>query len=280
MGAADRLSSAPQPAHEYFTTFQGVSVLSRRREPSVGAANSDSIAVLFLTLFCFVALMAGSIYLSIAATHRRQARAMAWADANGFTYLQSEPGLAEYCDNLPFAPRGGNRASAMDVVHGVTPSGRPICSFMYVYVVSTGKSSTTVRIAVTVVRLPVMVPWLTVTKEGLGDKIAEMFGGQDIELESDDFNRQFRVRSASEALAYGVLHPRMMEWLLGPAHDLVPFSIYDANLYCWRYGEPDYDTIGAQLTAMETLVAQIPQQVWRQFGQLSAPFWSPTGLVD
>jgi len=33
-------------------------------------------------------------------------------------------------------------------------------------------------------------------------------------LESEEFNRAFKIKTAQNKFAYDVLHPRMMEWML------------------------------------------------------------------
>lgn len=45
-------------------------------------------------------------------------------------------------------------------------------------------------------------------------------GGADIQLESDEFNRWFRVIAADRRIAFDVLHPRVMQLLLDalPVH--------------------------------------------------------------
>ena len=134
-------------------------------------------------------------------------------------------------------------------------------------------STTTVNRSIIMMRLPAALPGFSLTHEGIGDKIQKFFGGQDIELESDDFNQLFRVQSPVEGFAYGVLHPRMMEWLMGPASSLVPFVIDGPDVIFRRDGEPDYTALDGQLAVLSEFIDQIPQGVFEQYGAPPALGW-------
>ena len=59
-------------------------------------------------------------------------------------------------------------------------------------------------------------PELIIGPEGRGlfKKIAEVFGGGDIDFESHEFSEQFDVRSRDKKFAYDFCNARMMEYLL------------------------------------------------------------------
>ena len=227
------------------------------------------LALLIGLPFGVVALVLALVLSQNRRNSRRQAQLAAWAGHNNLTYLPAVPSLANYWPGPPFT--GGWGAQALDVMTGQTPRGRQFCFFTYQYIVSTGKSTTVIRIGVTALRLPAALPRLMLTHETAGTKIARFFGGQDITLESDDFNRYYRVQSDDQRFAYGVLHPRAMEWLLGPGRILAPWRIAGADLICWHGGEPNYAWLFPQLGLMDALVDQIPAQVWADYGRKAAP---------
>jgi len=236
----------------------------------------SSVMIAPLIIFAVVAVLI--IVLSIRAARRRQALVQSWADAHGCLYVQSNNAIVRYLKGPPFT--GGWNAQVREFVKGQTRNGRVFCSFLYTYEESTGTDSqghsqtTTINRAIVIVRLPAAFPGLRLTNESLLDKVSKFFGGQDIELESDDFNRRYRVTSDNEAFAYGVLHPRMMEWLMGPASGLAPLMIQGADMFCWREGIPDYNTLDAQLGAMDAFAGMFPQGVYEQFGMAPAPaYW-------
>jgi hypothetical protein len=62
--------------------------------------------------------------------------------------------------------------------------------------------------------VPACFPELRITPEGALAKIAEAFGGQDIEFESAEFSAAFRVRCRDKKIAYDFCNAKMMEYLL------------------------------------------------------------------
>ena len=58
------------------------------------------------------------------------------------------------------------------------------------------------------------LPNLLSRAEGMFDKLAGIFGFDDIDFESADFSARFLVKSSDKKFAYDISHPRMMEFLL------------------------------------------------------------------
>lgn len=58
------------------------------------------------------------------------------------------------------------------------------------------------------------MPSLLIRKEGMFDKLAGVFGFDDIDFESAEFSRKFYVKSDDKKFAYDVITPRMMSFLL------------------------------------------------------------------
>lgn len=65
-----------------------------------------------------------------------------------------------------------------------------------------------------ILTLPAAFPDLTIRRENLFTKVAEVFGYQDIEFESAEFSKAFNVRSQDKKFAYDVCNAQMMEYLL------------------------------------------------------------------
>jgi len=206
------------------------------------------------------------------AQRRRLAVAAGWADDRGYDYLASNQALLPYLRGEPFVRSVSSEV--MEFIEGETPGGHTFCSFLYTYTSSSGDSPTTVEHAIVMVRLPAGLPELSLTREEFGDKVGKFFGGQDIELESDEFNRLFRVRSPFEGFAYAVLHPRMMEWLIRQANAMVPLRIDGQDVIWWREGRPNYAMLDLQLAATSDFIDQIPQEVFEKYGTPPAPGWT------
>jgi len=89
--------------------------------------------------------------------------------------------------------------------------------FRYKITSSNGKTTTThtYDFSYLIVQLPFPhVPSLLIRREGFFDKLASFFGFSDVEFESAEFNRAFRVQSSDKKFAYDVVHQRMMEFLM------------------------------------------------------------------
>jgi len=65
-----------------------------------------------------------------------------------------------------------------------------------------------------ILTLPAVFPDLTIRRENLFTKIAEVFGYQDIKFESAEFSSAFNVRSPDKKFAYDVCNVKLMEYLL------------------------------------------------------------------
>lgn len=65
-----------------------------------------------------------------------------------------------------------------------------------------------------ILTMPAMFPELTIRRENLFTRVAEVFGFQDINFESAEFSRAFNVRSPDKKFAYDVCNPKMIEYLL------------------------------------------------------------------
>jgi hypothetical protein len=71
------------------------------------------------------------------------------------------------------------------------------------------------RFSYLMVRLPFRTtPDVRLRREGLGDTIARAAGFADIDFESDEFNRMWRVTASDKRFAYDLIHPRVMEYLV------------------------------------------------------------------
>ena len=57
-------------------------------------------------------------------------------------------------------------------------------------------------------------PELLISKEGWLSKIAQFLGFDDIDFESAEFSRRFKVKSPDKKFAYDICHGKMIEYLL------------------------------------------------------------------
>ena len=107
-----------------------------------------------------------------------------------------------------------------------------------------------------------VMPALEVTPEGLVQRFFGRLTNSDIELESEDFNRAFTVTCPNRRFASDVLHPRMMELLLQWPELAWRFDA--DSLLAIRPGKHDITEIEAKLAALDAILDNIPDFVWRE----------------
>lgn len=123
------------------------------------------------------------------------------------------------------------------------------------------------RYSVVTVGLPACMPTLKVGLESRAALAADAAGLTDIHLESEDFNRAFRVAGDSR-FAHDVLTPRTMEmlmrtrcadWLI--AGDLLLSAVDDLQ---------SPDEVSRRIDLLVDLLASVPEFVWETHGRASA----------
>lgn len=90
---------------------------------------------------------------------------------------------------------------------------REITIVEHSYTVSTGKSHHVVYNSIAAVDGPAAWPDLRLTSENFLHKIADMVGHKDIRVESEEFNKRWRVKGKDEEFATVLLTPKIQETL-------------------------------------------------------------------
>jgi len=127
-------------------------------------------------------------------------------------------------------------------------------------------------LSVCLFRLPAGLPRLAVSPMNVLD--ADLFGffrGDDrynMQLESDAFNRTFRVQSDDRKFAFDVLSAEVMSWLLDHPGWAIDFA---ADWFVVRSGAlwvpGDYSKV---LDFGAGLLERVPEFVWQEYGERSA----------
>lgn len=220
----------------------------------------DVTALMPLVMFVGVPVFIGlAIWWQVKQTKANQA----WAASVGWQYVGTDGTLPERWHAAPFGIGHGRRVSQLMVGPF---QGHPAMSFAYRYSTGSGKSESTYTFHVITMALPAYLPDLQLTPEGLGARIAKTFGSQDIEFESEDFNRAWRVQAGVERFAHDVLHPRAMERLLRPDAHGLSLRITGTDVLCWTSGGARTDVVATRLQVMKALVDAIPRYVWLDHG--------------
>ena len=191
-----------------------------------------------------------------------------WAAENGWVHHGADPALTRRWRGAPFDEGRSRRAT--EVLTGPY-EGRSALSFTYSWTTGSGKESTTHSAHVVVLLLAASFPTLQLTPEGLGAKLAKVFGGQDIQLESDAFNRAWRVESSDLRFAHDVLHPRTMHRLLEADFERRFLRIEGDAILAWTGGRTVPDNVFPMLSRLAAVVDAVPDFVWLDRGALPPP---------
>jgi hypothetical protein len=221
---------------------------------------AESGIVLVLPAFALVAGLI--IWWGWYSTKKRRELLHQFALGNGWTWTAHDDSWCARFEGSPFGQ--GDHRRAHNILAGEY-RGRPMVAFDYSYQThstdSQGHSSTdTHRYAICSLGLPAHVPGFELTPEGFLGRVGTMLGMQDIELESEDFNRRFRVRCENAKLAYDLLPARTMEALLArPAGHV---RLRGADALCWESGAHSPAELLARLDTLATLLDGVPDWVW------------------
>ena len=195
------------------------------------------------------------------AEQQRRARYLAFAADRGWSYTPRDDSWTRRFDGDPFG-RGSSRR-ATHVLRG-SYAGRDAVAFHYRYVTRShnGQQQTTQthRFTVVALALPARVPSLELTGENVLTRLGSALGLADVELESEDFNRRYRVRTDDRRFAYDVLTPRTMEHLL--ARPTVNLRLCGADAVLWERGLAPPEELPDRLAVLAGLLDGVPSYVW------------------
>jgi hypothetical protein len=169
------------------------------------------VIVVVLVVFAF-----GVIYSMIQARKRLEGL-FALAQRLGLNFSAAEDyALADRYNFLKQLAQGENRY-AINVLSG-TWQQYQVLAFDYHYETyhyeKNGRRTEHHWFSFFILTLPAVFPDLTIRRENLLTKIAEVFGYQDIDFESAEFSKTFCVRSPDKKFAYDICNAKMMEYLL------------------------------------------------------------------
>ncbi|ADB35722.1 hypothetical protein Kfla_6730 [Kribbella flavida DSM 17836] len=200
------------------------------------------------------------------AAKKRREQFTAFAAQQGFAYTPENHQLAAQWAGEPF--RTGSSRRVRNVLGG-SFHGRQMVAFDYSYETHSTDSkgrrtSTTHKYGVVVMQLPGPLPHLQVTHEGVfGGAVANALGFRDLQFESDQFNRAFRVKADDERFGHAVVHPRMMELLL--ARGEIGWRFEGNSLVGWDNGPHTPVEVMNRLHLLHQVIDQIPPYVWRDY---------------
>ncbi|WP_152649192.1 DUF3137 domain-containing protein [Demequina flava] len=150
-------------------------------------------------------------------------------------------------------------------------NGRQCAAFVHVYESNrdrNGNSSVKVPHQVVLAELDVALPRLDLIPQGVAQTVATSLGAADIDVESYDFNRQWRVVCNDLRYAHSVLDPRMVERLLWADAVGTSIRIEGSAVYLWAPGRIAPADLASRLGVVTAIARRIPDHVLREFRDL------------
>ena len=220
-----------------------------------------------LVVLVVAAIAALVIWLAVLAYRQEKARVAELANlalAKQWQFSAEDPyDLPERWEGAPFG-RGYDR-HARNVLTGAV-EGHPMIAFDYSYKEdssegSGNRSTTTHHFAICALAMPCPLPEVRVEPEGFLGRISTMLGTQDVELESEDFNRRFRVRCPDPKVAVDVLTPRTMQVLLDAGR--VHLRTGGGDLMQYEDGSLTAADLLNRTGLLARVLAGVPEFVWK-----------------
>lgn len=219
-----------------------------------------------MPIFLFIAFGALALilgYFGYLANQKRREEMAKLAAECGLQFSLHDPfDLPNYLSGIGAFSRGSSRR-ASNVLHGEW-RGRRVIAFDYQYTTGSGKNRHTHHLSACLQPVGLRLPNLIIRPETLLDKMGAVVGFDDIDFESDEFSREFCVKSADRKFAYDVCHPQMMSWLLangrGWSAELIDSSLVLTTGRRWSPSE-----FRSALYFSARFFEIIPEHVWREY---------------
>jgi hypothetical protein len=176
------------------------------------------------------ALITAIVVLSIRAARARREAIRGIASGAGWQF-QEEADAPDQLVALPPFDRGYGH-KRVNILTGER-NGEPSTVFDLHYTTGAGKSRQHHALTVAAVPLPDTLPRFTVFPERLGDRIAAVFGGQDIDFpERPDFSKAYRLRADDESATRRLFTSTIQDYLL--ANPRLCVACDGRELFVWR----------------------------------------------
>lgn len=208
-----------------------------------------------------VALIILLIYVSWAAQKRRREEFFKLSVRLGLTYAIKDPFDTP---SLPFDLFDqGQRRTAENVLYGDAGDMR-VRLFDYSYVIhhhnANGPDTTsTYRFSCALAEVDAMCAHLVIDHESFMSRLASHVGIHDIEFESEEFNRAFKIKSDDRRFAFAFIDGQMMTWLMDEG-GVARYEVNGPLVLCYvdRVGPAEYESL---LEVVRRFRAHVPAVV-------------------
>ena len=222
-----------------------------------------------MPLFLILLFLTIAIILIVADQKARSARRRALAEFAARQLWSFDPeddaNFAELHERFALFQKGSSKTISL-TLRGTaeTRFGRlAVQAGDYRYTTGNRKHRHTCRLSYVLATLPFSLPpetHLLIRGEHVGDTLTALLGFDDIDFESEEFSRQFFVKSGDRKFAYAVIHPRMMDYLL--RSPCGPLEICGSEILLHGTGEPIW-SVAEIAAAVDWLVAFV--ELWPDY---------------
>jgi hypothetical protein len=228
-----------------------------------------------LVIIGVLVIIAAGIYFGWYAKKKRREELALMATQLGLAY---SPQDTFNLLGLPFGLfRMGDGRGTENVLSG-TWQDIPLQEFDYWYYEEStdskgNRTKTYYRFSCAVSQLPFTSSQLSISKENLFTRLADHLGFQDINFESEDFNRRFQIKGKDKKFATDLIDARMIQWLLAEGRDW-SFELSGPYLLC-HHKRLRPRELTPLLGSMKAFRDHIPRVVYGLYGSGASGSVSP-----
>jgi hypothetical protein len=213
--------------------------------------------VTLLGILVIGALIVGGLWFSA----QRKKELVTWSNNAGLSFSpRPDRSYESRYPRFGCLHRGHSRY-AYNIASG-TWKNRWLEAFDYRYVTGHGKDRSTHTFSAIIIRTDIPLKPLHIRSENAFDKLTEFFGADDIDFESDQFSREFHVKSPDKKWAYDVLHQRTMEFLLIQPKYSIEFDTQ--SIICWRNRRFNSQMREGAISVVEGILDRLPEYLVRE----------------
>ena len=218
-------------------------------------------------VLAIIAIVIGGIVYSYSRARKRREALFNWALSHGFEYSRQDPFNLLWLDFHLFTM--GDGRGIENVLWGLWQELPVKAADYWYYDESTDSKGNTTRsyhrFSVVVAELQCSLPQVTVSKENLLTRLADHLGFQDINFESEEFNREYQIKCKDREFAFKLIDARMIQWFLSTGAQF-GFETNGSSVlvYTKKVGKPE-ELIPLLGTAKE-FKDHIPRIVWSEYG--------------
>jgi hypothetical protein len=213
-------------------------------------------------IFLVVGVAAAALYwVQRQATLKRQQRFRSVAAAHGWTYYTADPFATLGLDFETL--RRGHDNKVTNMLVGADENGREVRVFDYQYKTGSGDDEELHRCTCVTLALGAPWPWLSISPNNVLNRMMNAVTHNDIEMESEEFNRSFSVHSNDRRFATAFVDPQMMTYLLST--EVVDPIEVGTGWLLRTFKAIDPEDADELIDVCEGIRAHIPSVVWELY---------------